>query len=216
MTIRLTICLVSLVLFNACNDTEPLYWDADASADTSTDASSTAPHELVGLDESCDSRLTGQDVLDAVRASNTAMFDYQLGGSTEITITFAYEGGVILCQPHIPITTDAGAPDAPASVSVTVAVMVSTADGAFDELGQTTLVQNEWASDPLGFAVTLPLETIAGTYTSSATDLVEQAIHFSGTADLERFDGMAVETGRVDEPGGATSRTEIGSWSSGS
>jgi hypothetical protein len=174
----------------------------------------TDPYELGALDESCEGIVTGRQILDAIEESYTATFDYIDGSpSTELSLTFIYESGTLLCHPAIPAPPGSGAPDQPAYLDVEMTAQIATADGAFDETATATLTA--YAADaPVELRARLDVTTLVGTFEPRLMDLTTHGITFGGQLMGPTTSGTAVEGGTRSTGVGET--LGVGSWSTGS
>jgi len=177
------------------------------------DGAGTDPYELGALDESCEGILTGQDVLDAIEDGYTAPFEYHdERPSTDLSLTFAYEDGRLVCHPAIPAPPGSRAPDQPTYLEVEVTAGISTADGAFDESTET-LLSSYAPGSAAQLAARLDAEALGGTYEPQLADVSEHTVTFGGQLMGASTSGNAVEGGMRSSGMGET--TGIGSWDTG-
>lgn len=176
------------------------------------DAGDTEPYELASLDESCEGIVTGREILDAIAETYVATFEYIDGSpSTQLTFTFTYDGGTLLCHPAVPAPPGSGAPDRPAYLDVSVTAGIATADGAFAET--TTASLTAYApGTAVELATRLDVDSLTGTYEPRLTEVTaSHGINFGGQLEGSSTSGTAIENGTRSTGVGET--IGVGSWS---
>ena len=127
-----------------------------------------------------------------------------------LTISVAYMGGTILCQPAMVAPPGSTVPDAPAIVRVAVAIGFHTGDGAFAEDFEATLLGG--VSEAF-FSRQIRREDVKGTFDPNLPGYTNVTVAFDGS-----FNGTSTHgtVGKSGEPSGMVPETfpPVATWDS--